>query len=427
MRGNNFSLLFKSKVSGQIAIYTIFSAVQKAIPFLLLPIWTRCFSKSDLGEYIIFQSLSIIIFPLVTLSADSALSINYFKLGKYAFSRYLTNVLAFIFTAYVFFIIALIGLSCFLTDIAGVSLELVIFALLMVFPQAIYLIRLVLYRNQNRSFRYGLYALLSTFFSGGISLLFVFVLHTSWYGLVYGQLLGTLIVGGIGICSLYKEKFFDFRRSNVFLLDAVKIGAPISLQAVGSWFIASFDKLLIGNRIGLAATGVYGVAGTFGTIMNFFPESLYTAYIPYLFDKLKNANEQTSRLLVKSSLLLYGLIIAFAIFVFCLGYWGIDFFYGPKYHSAKELVFPFVLSAMFLGLSKVHNGYIFFVKKTHYMALITLTAGGLNLFLLYLLVPKYGMIGAAYSSVVTNFYIYAFTLIVSNQVFPLSWRKTIIY
>ena len=63
--------LVKSRFAGQIMTYTLFSALQKSIPFLLLPIWTRIFTQAEMGDYITFQSINVIVFPIVSMSMDS--------------------------------------------------------------------------------------------------------------------------------------------------------------------------------------------------------------------------------------------------------------------------------------------------------------------------------------------------------------------
>ena len=109
------------------------------------------------------------------------------------------------------------------------------------------------------------------------------------------------------------EHYFKWRKCWVCIHDALKIGIPISIQAIGTWFISSIDKIILGTFIGSTAAGIYGIGGTFATIAAFLPESLYTAFIPFMFEKLRKNRKEDKEKIVIASYCLYGCIIFFII------------------------------------------------------------------------------------------------------------------
>ena len=414
--------LVKSRFAGQIMTYTLFSALQKSIPFLLLPIWTRIFTQAEMGDYIIFQSINVIVFPIVSLSMDSSLIINYFRIKKILFSYYLTNVVCLALFSSVCYVLLLLLLTLFFTEISSIPLIWIVFSICMVVPQFIYLVRLNLYRNQNQPVKYGVYALMNTFLTSLFGALFVFLGGMTWEGLILGNFIGTLFVAIGGGYSMLLEHYFKWRKCWVCIHDALKIGIPISIQAIGTWFISSIDKIILGTFIGSTAAGIYGIGGTFATIAAFLPESLYTAFIPFMFEKLRKNRKEDKEKIVIASYCLYGCIIFFIIILLFVGYYGVTFIYGEKYTTSKPLILPLVIAAAFAGFSKIHNGYLVFFKKTQYLALISICGGIFNLCLLMLFIYWGGIEGVAYATLVTQLLIYIVVLIVANKVFPMPWK-----
>ncbi|MCV5537783.1 polysaccharide biosynthesis C-terminal domain-containing protein [Escherichia coli] len=67
------------------------------------------------------------------------------------------------------------------------------------------------------------------------------------------------------------------------------------------------------------------------------------------------------------------------------------------------------------------TNYIFFSKKTSRLAFTTIITGILNILLLILFIPYFGLLGAAYSFVIAKFCQFIFTWIISNSVIKMPW------
>ena len=95
--------------------------------------------------------------------------------------------------------------------------------------------------------------------------------------------------------------------------------------------------------------------------------------------------------------------------------------HNPQYAEAQDFVFNISVGAAFGGMYYTVANYIFYEKKTYLLAIITfisaLLSVGLNLFL----IPRYGTIGASYSYMIVNVYIFIAVWILANKVFPMPW------
>ena len=67
--------LFKNTI-----VYTVTDCINKAIPFIALPVLTRFMSPSDYGMVANYLVLLAVLSAFIGLNANSAVAINFFKL-----------------------------------------------------------------------------------------------------------------------------------------------------------------------------------------------------------------------------------------------------------------------------------------------------------------------------------------------------------
>ena len=66
--------------------------------------------------------------------------------------------------------------------------------------------------------------------------------------------------------------------------------------------------------------------------------------------------------------------------------------------------------------------YLFVVKKTHLLAMVTVFTGVTKVELTYLLIQANGAIGAAQASAIAFFLSFLLTWIISARAYPMPWR-----
>jgi len=99
----NFTQLLRSKLLKDSASYTVINVLDKSIPFLLISVIARYISKEEMGYYTLYQVLFNLLIPVLTLSMDNAVLINYYKLKKNEFGQYLSLGIILTVIFYIFF------------------------------------------------------------------------------------------------------------------------------------------------------------------------------------------------------------------------------------------------------------------------------------------------------------------------------------
>jgi O-antigen/teichoic acid export membrane protein len=413
--------LLKQKLAKDFFTYTFFSSLQKAIPFLLLPFFSRYFSEMQLGYFLVYQAIVLVAMPIMTLCVDAAIGINFYHLDTQKFSKYLTNNLFFAaFWSSVILIIALI-LQTWLSKILKFPAFWLLIGLMSIFPQLIFNLRQTLFRYQNKPFNYGFFALGTSMLNNGLGFILLFCTDLTWEAFVLGYLIGYCIIAIIGLILIYQDRFFNFTYRKNLIWDAIKLGVPVGLHNIGSWLSVSLNRILLNTLIGTAATANFGIGASFGMIMTLLQDSMNMAYAPFLYEKLKNYNDSTQQTLAKTTILIYMIILGVALALSVIGYFGVSFIFGETYLTTKQFIFPLVFASAINGFYKVHVNYLFYSKKTWAIAQITLLCGVINIGFLYGMIKIWGILGAVYATVIIQFISYFLITYKAHKLYPLNF------
>ena len=94
---------------------------------------------------------------------------------------------------------------------------------------------------------------------------------------------------------------------------------------------------------------------------------------------------------------------------------------GEKFHQAAEVLPIIIFGQVFLGMYFMVTNYIFYAKKTKYLSYVTISSGVINVGLLLILIPIYGLYGAAIAFMCANFWQFICTWYISSRVYLMPW------
>lgn len=417
--------LFKNSIVKQIGYYFTINVLQKTIPFLILPICSRLFTKDEMGYYLLYQTLMQIILPIMTLGVDTSVILEFHRLKK---ERYATFIFMSLLVALFFTVIAFIIYGVFHSSIADAiqfSDKWLFVTLLTIFPTLIYAIYLNLQRFQEKIKHYGVISILVSVLVNGGGLVLAFMTSLKWESFVISNFIGYFFVSVYCIYQLFKQGYINLKWEFKWVRDILKVGIPAALNSIGSWLGNSINRLLLNILIGTAATADYGIGATFGMIMTLIQDSINLAYVPIVFKNLNDGSQNSFNLLNKLSLLLYFAIIACGVILSLVGYYGVSLLFGTEYADTKDCIIPLVAVGCVNGLYKVHNAYISYSKRTDIIMWITVSSGVVNVLLAYLMIPQSGILGAAYSALIAQCIAYIMCMYYANKSYDMHFWEFI--
>jgi O-antigen/teichoic acid export membrane protein len=252
------------------------------------------------------------------------------------------------------------------------------------------------------------------------TILFIFFHLVSFENFMLLWLLANLIPTVQIVIRLVKDKQFSLRPNFQFLTKdmtrkLVGICFFTILTGASPLIIQNIDNLLITKKLGLDHTGVYALAFNFGIIIQLPSRSLYSiAYTVIAESWLTNDLKNIRTIYEKSCV---NQLIA-ALFLFILIWANIDNVFAilpPGYKAGKYVVF-FVSMGFFIDAATGVNLVILATSKYfRYEALFNLLLVGVIVIANLILIPMYGITGAAIASALTffifNLFRYLFILI----------------
>lgn len=155
------------------------------------------------------------------------------------------------------------------------------------------------------------------------------------------------------------------------------------------------DRLMISNICGPGDAAIYGVAYSLAMILVFVLNAIINSYNPWLFINIKKGT------ISKCKPVSLGLSVLFASMLLCiimLAPEAIRIMATKDYSSAVNCVPPIVLSALLLFYCSLFDGLQFYYEKKYYLLISSVISALINIVLNALLIPVYGFVAAAYTT-----------------------------
>lgn len=174
---------------------------------------------------------------------------------------------------------------------------------------------------------------------------------------------------------------------------------PFSLSA---WLERLADRLILQHFLGTTVVGIYSVAYTLGErILSSLVQAVFMMAWPNILAAWTEGEAPSARAAIRSAQWLYAWITVGPT-VFLVAYGGAltRLLVAPEFHAAAGVV-PIVAVAIWLGgLGTYLNRHFELSKRYGSLSTISLAGAGINVAVTWVLVPSYGMMGAAVGTLV---------------------------
>lgn len=403
------------------SIYTVSSVISAAVPVLLLPVLTHYLSEADYGAAATLQTLIAFTTPLLMFGIPAAIAVDFSKLESARRLVFISTLLRVPMLTSVLLLIAGVFASALFAEKLGIPhVWMAItpcFALLTLFP----VVLSAVLRMQENAFGFAYVELGSAILSVGLSLLMVVVFQLQWEGRMYGIAVTGLVMSVVSVAWLKRLRLLGLGFDRHMFVESLKFGMGLVPHDLGNQIVRMSDRLILAAMLGLASAGQYAVAAQIASAMLILLASFNRAWMPFLVSRLSSDSTAARISIVRMSyVVIAGFFLFFVIFNLAtpLIY---KLFINNKFHDSMRYVFWLTLGYLFLSVYLTYVDYIFLVKKTHLLSLVTGFNIMINIALNLLLIERYGAIGAAMAFAGTMFFVMVVTFIISNRIHPMPW------
>jgi PST family polysaccharide transporter len=235
--------------------------------------------------------------------------------------------------------------------------------------------------------------------------------------IVYLVISGEVVIGAVGLVisyqvtgSIIREWRVSFRRTKELLHDSW----PLILSSIVIMIYMRIDQVMIGEMLGDSEVGIYSVAVRLSEAWYFIPIAITMSVFPSIIDARKISKSLYNERLQKLYNLMTWIAIAIAIPITFLSHDIIRIVYGANYIKASPVLSIYVWAGIFVFLGVASGKFLLAENYTRIAFYRTLFGAVINVVLNIIFIPKYGIKGAAVTTLVSYFAATFFIVFMKN-------------
>lgn len=405
------------------AIYGLANLLTRGIGFLLIPLYTRVFSTSDYGLIDILSVLASLANITVALEVSQAVA-RFFTEAETQEQKtdYASTSWWFTLAAYTVFLIIT---TAFADPISLWLLEspekqnVFRVALGAIWVNGLFYLIQNQLRWELRAVKFALTSLTFTLISLVSTIFLVLVARWGVVSVFWGQFIG----GGVGttLGFILARQSYKLRFDWTKLWSMLKFSLPLVPSSLGVFVTLYIDRIALKELMTLSNVGLFGVgyrvASVTGLIMVAFQGSL----TPLIYNHYRDAGIPLELARIFRYFVAIALLICLALGLFAPEI--IHLITTPDYYAGARVV-PLLAPAVLL-----YNMYIFapglgIAKQTSWMAGINIVCAIENTLLNFILIPIWGIMGAAFATLISACSLFTAYMIISQRLYPVphAWR-----
>jgi O-antigen/teichoic acid export membrane protein len=380
-------------------IYSFGAIFLNGIGFFLLPIYTSVLNPEDYGKLALINTFSNFFGMLIALGLGNVAFIEYYHLDSQRRKEMINTLISiYLCVGIPISILAISVIVIFPESIKEIGLDpiFIIIAIatsFLLFFQSLYFSILKISKNV---IKLTIVQVSLGVLAAVLNIFFVYYKQVGIIGILITNLIIAIVLLPIaGKDYLKRVKRFSFTSSISKYSNYLKIGLPFIPASLSYLIFTQSDRWLILHFLDSAEVGIYSVAAKFGILMQFvLITPIGNAYSPYMMKKFSTGD-------FNQRLKYIYLIISFIFLLIAFGLPKIaKYVIDVSYHDALPLI-PIIIIGYGISLAGGITGIRFFYrKKVKYILYFSIISAIGNIIFNIILIPKYGIIGAAVSTVI---------------------------
>src|SRR3954464_13086588 len=277
-----------------------------------------------------------------------------------------------------------------------------------------------LFRVEERSVQFVVASVANVLITVGATVLLVVGLHRGATGAVVGNFIGTLSVYLVLLAYRRYQLGLQFDRG--LLREMNRFGLPLVPSALALWVINFVDRIFIAHFKDQTEVGVYSVAVRISSAVVFLMIAFRTAWPAFAYSIEDDREAKRTYSFVLTYLVVVCSWISLALGA--LAPWLVDVLAPkPEFRRAAEAVAPLAFAATAYAAYPVIAIGSGRARRTQLNWAVSGVAALVNVVLNVALIPSYGMIGAAVSTLVSYVVLFGGMYLYAQHVYPVAYQR----
>lgn len=407
-------------------IFGVGKLTSRIVGLILVPIYTRFLIPSDFGILAIIIMVGSVANVCIDMGLSTAIFRYYFLFeDEQKRKEVIANVFYVILIAGMVLTALLISIS---ESVSQVFLKTSIYApyliliFLTMYMRVLKNIPLSVMRAREQSIMYSLLSVADLVLGLALNIYFVVILKRGIMGILEAELIVSILTAPLYL--LFIKKDIRWCISMRLIKKLLWFGLPLVPARLAALILTLSNRYFLTTYASLEDVGLYTLGQKIGLIINILlvqPFQLIWPTMMYSMSDRKEAGEYYSRILTYYLITVGGIALLMSIFSENI----ISLIATESYHDAYKVIPLLAFSYVAYGVYFIITVGVNLKEKTFYLPWIVGVSAAANMILNYLLIPRYGMMGAAVASFI-SYIILVLTNYIINQRFlkiKYDWRK----
>jgi len=370
---------------GDVLVYLVASIFTAGISFSFTILLTYLVTPAEIGKIETFVSITSLVTAFVLFGSNTHI-LKFYSEGK---TNHFQTVFNGITLNSILISIIILSISTFLDFENFLMICLLLFSI----STSYYTIIITSYQLDKKSLKYAKTIISYALLNFVLSLFFVYLYKT-----------GNARIGSLSLTAI-SLSIYVYARFDKLVIPKIKfdksfysIGYVLFIGQFLSWIIEKSDRILITEFLDTASTGKYGIGYQFGMIVLMVQVAISKAWMPRIIENFKYKRLNTIKKdIFKISLILFILCCILSTF----SYFFITKFLNEEYLISATISVIVSFAYMIDGIWKLYNGILIYDNKYLLSTISVFFAGIINVILNYLFLSDYGIIFAAFSTLIS--------------------------
>lgn len=410
------------KLGKDTAIYGVSNAVVSLVGLILTPVLTRIFTPSDYGAIDLALSVVSLLSLVLMLGLDSAMILGFYQTQNGREQKQIVSTGFYFLSAFAF--AATLALGFFAAPLASAIFKNARYAAILSLGLWVafftiintYVGHLLRIRLQPRRYLYLMNV--KVLLTVGLVMFFVLPMRLGIAGVLYGYLAANAAAAALGLVFTAQNYIASFSRERLRSLLAV--GTPLIFASLSVWVLGLSSRFFLSRYLDLEQVGFYSLASKISQVLMVAAGGFQLAFSPYAYSihRQGDAKRFFSKVLTYFTVAACGMALALALFANVI----VLAVSGPQYFPAIGIVGLLCLAMAAYGSYNIVALGVSLAQKTIHIAWTTVAAAALNIALSFVLIPRFGITGAAVASLVSYCASALFLYRESQRCYPIPFR-----
>ncbi|MEY8714820.1 flippase [Francisella philomiragia] len=214
----------------------------------------------------------------------------------------------------------------------------------------------------------------------------------------------------LGFIYFYQSKKFGnikkWRFKLAFAKSLLRDSWPLILSGLAVSIYMNIDQVMINHMLGAEEVGQFAAAVRISTVWYFVPVVICSSLFPAIINAKKVSEELYYARLQRLYDLMVWTAIVIAIPMTFMSDWIVNLLYGQQYNQAGSVLMIHIWAGVFIALSVASAKWLINESLQHLALIRTITGAVINVLLNCYLIPIYGIVGAAWATLISYMFAY---------------------